>query len=266
MTRRAVDFIKQNKDQPFFVYCAFNLPHYPEQADDKFDERYKDMKDPQRQSYAKVISTVDDRMGWVLRALDELNLFENTIIIFMSDNGHSTERNHIRVDNHKSGLSKGTKYGANGGGGNTGKWRGNKFTYFEGGLRVPAIISWPEKLPRNVKRDHVITAMDWLPTLRAMTGSHLPADLQLDGHDLSEIIRSADAPSKYDAVHWMFGKNWAVLKDDWKLIGKGDEAHSLGNLRDLKPEMKNYLNEEPDVAQRLQALHDEWLKDVQSGL
>ena len=266
MTRRAVDFIKQNKDQPFLVYCAFNLPHCPEQADDKFDDRYKDMKDPQRQSYAKVISTVDDRMGWVLRVLDELNMFENTIIIFMSDNGHSTERNHIRVDNHKSGLPKGTKYGANGGGGNTGKWRGNKFTYFEGGLRVPAIISWPEKLPRNVKRDHVITAMDWLPTLRAMTGSHLPADLQLDGHDLSEIIRSADASSKYDAVHWMFGKNWAVLKDDWKLIGKGDEAHSLGNLRNLKPEMKNYLNEEPDVAKRLKALHDKWLKEVQPGL
>ena len=98
-----------------------------------------------------------------------------------------------------------------------------------------------------------------------MTGSHLPADLKLDGHDLSEIIRSADAPSSYDAVHWMFGNDWAVLEGNWKLIGQGDEARSLGNLRDLEPEMKNYLNEEPDVATRLKALHDDWLNEVQPG-
>ena len=262
MTRRAVDFIRKNQKLPFFLFCSFNLPHYPEQSDPKFDKLYKEMKDPQRKSYAKVISTVDDRMGWVMTCLDELNLFENTIIIFMSDNGHSTERNHIKVDNHQSGLPMGTKYGANGGGGNTGKWKGNKFTYFEGGLRVPAIISWPKKIPKNVTRDQAITAMDWLPTVCSFTGATLPDGLKLDGHDLTDIIHSKDKQSKYEAIHWQFGSNWAVLQGEWKLIGHKAKIKTLGNLREPNPESKNYLNERPALANQLFALHQNWAKEV----
>ena len=106
MTARALQFLDQNKDVPFFMYVAFNIPHYPEQADAKFDERYKDMKMP-RQSYAKMISTTDDRMGKIVTRLEELGLRKNTIIIFMSDNGASVEDAWIRVDDHTSGTSKG---------------------------------------------------------------------------------------------------------------------------------------------------------------
>ena len=144
MTQRAVAYMDRNKDIPFFMYVAFNLPHYPEQADAKFEERYKDLKMP-RQSEARVISTVDDRMGILVRKLEELGLRENTIIIFMSDNGASVEDCGINRENHPSGLPKGYHYGAFGGGGNSGKWRGAKATHYEGGIRVPAMISCPSK-------------------------------------------------------------------------------------------------------------------------
>ena len=180
----------------------------------------------------------------------------------MSDNGHSTERNHILVDNHQSGLPMGTKYGANGGGGNTGKWKGNKFTYFEGGLRVPAIISWPKKIPQNVTRDQVITAMDWLPTVCSFTGATLPDGLKLDGHDLTDIIHSKNKQSKYEAIHWQFGSNWAVLQGEWKLIGHKYKIKTLGNLREPNPESKNYLKERQVLANQLFALHQNWAKEV----
>ena len=118
----ANQFIEKNQDKPFFLYVAMNLPHYPEQPDSAFIEQYKHMEWP-RSSYAPMITTVDDRIGKVLKKLDQLKLRENTIVIYMSDNGHSTE------DYYNWGDS----YGANGGGGFTGKWRGAKGSFLEGG-------------------------------------------------------------------------------------------------------------------------------------
>ena len=260
ITERALRFVDENKDVPFLMVVAFNIPHYPEQADEKFDERYRDMKMP-RQSYAKMISTTDDRMGRIMDRLDRHGLERNTIVVFMSDNGHSTEDFRIRGKNHASGLAEGTNYGANGGGGNTGKWRGQKGSFLEGGIRVPAIISYPAKLPRGAVRDQAITAMDWMPTILDLCKVALP-EVKLDGKSLLPVIRSESAKSGYSALHWQWGNAWAVREGDWKLIGKGNKADSLGNLSDPHPEKKNYINEEADIAKRLQTLHDEWLKDV----
>ena len=261
MTKRALQFVDRNKDVPFFLYVAFNIPHYPEQPDEKFDERYKDMEMP-RQSYAKMISTTDDRMGMIMARLEKHGLRDNTIVVFMSDNGHSVEDYPITVDNHTSGLPKGTNYGANGGGGNTGKWRGHKAEFFEGGIRVPAIVSYPPKLPRGEVRDQAVTAMDWLPTIAELCGVDLPT-AKLDGHSLMPILKSASAPSPYKVMHWQWQWFWAVREGDWKLIGRDDKAQFLGNLSDPEPERKNYVKDKPDIVKRLQALHEEWLKEVQ---
>jgi arylsulfatase A-like enzyme len=261
MTERALQFVDRNKDVPFFMYVAFNIPHYPEQADAKFDERYKDMKMP-RQSYAKMISTTDDRMGMVVKKLEELGLRENTIIIFMSDNGASVEDCSITEDDHASGLPKGHHYGAFGGGGNAGKWRGAKATYYEGGIRVPAIISFPSKLPKGVVRDQAINAMDWFPTIMELCGVPLP-EVKLDGQSVMPIIKSADAPSHHKVMHWHFEQRWAVREGDWKLISSHrGEADFLGNLADEEPERKNYIKEKPEIAKRLLKLHIEWIKEV----
>ena len=262
MTGRALDYIDKQKDRPFFLYVAFNIPHYPEQHDRKFDERYRDLPMP-RQSYARMISTTDDRMLQILKKLEEHKLRENTIVIFMSDNGHSTEDGaRIRKD-HKSGMKEGHYYHAFGGGGNTGKWRGAKGSYYEGGLRVPAIISYPARLPKGEVRDQAITAADWFPTILELCKIK-PPPVILDGHSVLPLIQEPDAPSRHRTLHWGWGNGWAVRKGNWKLIGNGNSPRFLGNLADENPERINYLKEKPKLVQQMLELHQEWLRDTRS--
>jgi arylsulfatase A-like enzyme len=260
-TDRALQYIDAHQDVPFFLYMAFNIPHYPEQPDPKFDERYQDMEMP-RQLYAKMISTTDDHMGRILERLEQHGLTDDTIVVFMSDNGHSRESPAIKVDNHSSGLAKGTYYGTSGGG-SAGKWRGQKASFFEGGLRVPAIISYPPAVPQGEVRDQAITAMDWMPTILELCEIPLP-DVELDGASVLPVIESATAESHYDAIHWHWGKRWAVLKGPWKLVGKGGDGDFLGNLEDPQPEKTNHLKANPEIADALLQLQRQWMSDVQS--
>jgi len=268
VTARALEFIERNRRNPFFLYLAFNIPHYPEQADAKFESRYEKLDMPRR-SYAQMVSTVDDRIGQVVKKLEALGLRENTIVIVMSDNGHSEESSRIGVDNHTSGLAKGHNYGANGGGGNTGKWRGCKGTFFEGGIRVPAVISFPKRLSGGLVRDQAITACDWYPTVLDLCGIAKP-DVQLDGQSLLGIIEK-NAPSHHKVMHWQWQSRWAVRQGDWKLICEGKNKRTgadrlfLGNLADAEPEVKNYAGERADIVKRLGNLHEQWAKDVSPG-
>ncbi len=252
---------------------AFNVPHYPEQADKKFDKMYAHLTEPRR-SYAKIVSTTDDRMGQIL---NKLGLRDDTIIIFTSDNGHSSESSAIKVDNHTSGLPKGHNYGANAGGGYTGKWRGAKGSFFEGGIRVPAIISYPAKLPTNITRDQAITLADFYPTILGLCGAPLP-DCKLDGRDLLPIIKSAKTPTHHKTMHWQWQNKWAVRQGDWKLIYNGKDTTDkwqghpeprrkipkvfLANLADNQPELKNHAKEKLQIVKHLMKLHEQWQKDV----
>jgi arylsulfatase A-like enzyme len=263
MTKRALQYVDKNKDVTFFMYVAFNIPHYPEQADKQFDERYRDMKEPRR-SYAKMISTTDDRMRMIIARLEKHGIRDDTIILFMGDNGHSAENYRIGVGDHTSGLPKGSNYGANGGGGNTGKWRGHKGNFYEGGIRTPAIISWPKKLPSGAVRDQAVTGQDWYPTILELCKVPLP-EVKLDGQSVVPIIRSAKTATHHKLMHWQWEWSWAVREGDWKLMGRNKEASHLGNLSDTEPEKKNYIKEKPDIAKRLLDLHNEWLKEVESA-
>ncbi|MHC4395982.1 MAG: sulfatase-like hydrolase/transferase [Planctomycetota bacterium] len=276
VVKEANRFLQANQDNPFFLYVAFNVPHYPEQADSKFDKRYKKLPMPRR-SYAKIISTTDDRMGQVLAKLDELGLRDNTIVIFMSDNGHSSENYKISVKGHNSSLAEGTNYGANGGGGNTGRWRGAKGSFFEGGIRVPAVISFPGRLPKNIVRDQPVTAADFYPTILELCSILLP-DRKLDGQSLIPIIKSDKAHSHHKVMHWQWQNTWAVRQGNWKLIFNGSDTTDkwqghplpkrnipkifLGNLADDKPEFKNYAAEHPQIVRQLTKLHEDWARDV----
>ncbi|MCA9267315.1 MAG: sulfatase-like hydrolase/transferase [Planctomycetales bacterium] len=253
-------FITANRERPFFLYVPFNIPHYPEQSDAKFEERYRDLPMPRR-SYAQMISTVDDRIGQIMGKLTQLGLRQDTIVVLMSDNGHSVEQYTIEQDEHKSGIAKGVDYGPHGGGGFTGRWRGNKGTFFEGGLRVPAMISYPLRLPRGQVRDQAITAADILPTVLTLCDVPLP-DVKLDGQSLLPIVESAKAPSHHDVLHWQWQKKWAVREGDWKLIFDGKEMF-LGNLAEDEPEVKDHAQEQPEIVARLAELHEQWSQEVQ---
>jgi arylsulfatase A len=265
MTQRALTFIDENNDRPFFLYVPFNIPHYPEQALEQFKKHYKNLDDPARQSYGAIVTTTDHYIGQIIDKLEALDLRDNTIIVFMSDNGHSEEvTNTIRVDNHKSGLPNGHFYGASGGG-NTGKWIGNKSTFLEGGIRVPAIVSYPAKLPQGEVRDQIITAMDWYPTILDLTGVSRPSGAPpFDGHSLLPLIESPDAPSEYNGIlHFQWNTQWAVRDSDWKLIGRdGKNNHTLHNLTEENPEATNHAKEQPEIVERLKQLHEQWAADV----
>jgi len=262
-------FMEKNKNEPFFLYLPFNLPHYPEQPDTAFVAQYEHLKWP-RSSYAPMITTVDNRIGQVLDKLDALGLRENTIIIYMSDNGHSTE------DYYNWDVS----YGGNGGGGYTGKWRGAKGSFFEGGLRVPAIISYPKLFPKGVSRDQAIVNLDILPTICDILNIPIPEN-KLDGKSIVEVIKSNEAASPHEVLHWMWQEMWAVRKGNWKLIYKGHDTtgkHSthpekefempeyyLANLDDEHPEEINYASKHPEIVKELNQLHKTWATDVFEG-
>lgn len=281
IVREAMRFLEENRSRPFFMYVAFNLPHYPEQANEKYEAMYASLPMPRR-SYAQAVSTVDDHMGQIMHKLEQLDLVDNTIIVFASDNGHSSERARISVQNHSSGLPEGHNYGANGGGGNTGKWRGAKESFFEGGIRVPAAIRYPPKIPANITRDQIITLADIYPTILELCNVPLP-DRRLDGQSLMPIILSPNTPTHHRVLHWQWGEDnvtWAVREGDWKLIYNGRDTTDewqghpqprrkipkvfLGNLADAQPELKNYAEEQPEIVERLMKLHEDWANGLES--
>lgn len=268
ITDRALSFIEENRSDPFLLYLGFNIPHYPEQALPEHTALYKKMNMPRR-SYAAMITTTDYYIGQVLEKLDKLGLTENTIVIFQSDNGHSTEDGaNIRYDDHASGHPKGHYYLAHGGGGNTGKWIGSKGTFLEGGIRVPAIVTWPARLPKGVVRDQVVTIMDWYPSLLDWCRVGKP-DVSLDGYSLQPVIDSPEAPSAHKVLHFQWRSGWAVRKGDWKLIGRkgrkpdGEAKYVLYNLAGEHPERKDYTKEKPALVQELLTLHNSWIKKIE---
>lgn len=249
-----LDFVQQNRQRPFFIYWAINMPHYPLQATAKWREHYQDLDSP-RDKYAAFVSTMDERIGRVLAGLEQSGLRENTIVVYQSDHGHSTE---VRTFS---------------GGGNAGPYRGAKFSLFEGGIRVPAIVSWPGgRVPQGEVRAQMATGCDWLPTLAEYCGAPLP-EAKLDGRSLTEVIESADAPSPHQTFYWQFGRGdnaqWAVRQGDWKLIGNPrdtsdkaplgpDDKLFLVNLREDIGEMRNLAQEQPEILQRLLGLRQEY--------
>ncbi|PXX21456.1 sulfatase-like hydrolase/transferase [Arenibacter sp. ARW7G5Y1] len=259
-------FLDENNNRPFFLYVPFNLPHYPEQPDSSFVEQYEHLEWP-RNSYAAMISTLDNRVGKILTRLGDMGLTKNTIIIYMSDNGHSTE------DNDNWGVS----YGSNGGGGYTGKWRGAKNSFLEGGIRVPTIISYPDKISQGGTRDQPISSMDFFPTLCDLLEIPLPEN-KLDGKSILSIINSANAASNHEVMHWQWQKSWAVRKGNWKLIFKGNDTtgefsnhpvknnkmptYYLANLDDANPEEINYVIKYPSKVKELKDLHQIWSEEV----
>ena len=154
--------------------------------------------------------------------------------------------------------------GANGGGGNTGKWKGHKGTFFEGGLRVPAVISYPSKLPKGKVRDQAITAADIYPTILELCDVPAPEGVKLDGKSLLPIIKSENTPTHHEVMHWQWSKNWAVREGNWKLISTGKNLF-LGNLADEKPEETNHAKEQEEIVERLKLLHGEWVEDVNTN-
>ncbi len=248
MVEECILFVRHHREQPFFLYWAINAPHYPLQGTDIWRERYEHLEHP-RDKYAAFVSTIDERVGWLMKQLQVLGLAERTIVIVQSDHGHSTEER------------------AFGGGGNAGPYRGAKGCLFEGGLRVPSIVSWPGVIPQGEVRSQLVTGCDWLPTIADFTGAPLP-DQRLDGASLRDVI-IANAPSPHPQFYWQLGKGnslqWVVRDGDWKLLGNPQDNSHKGELTDADRlflvnlaedigETTNVAARHPEVVERLESL------------
>ncbi|MDL5512668.1 sulfatase-like hydrolase/transferase [Arenibacter sp. M-2] len=262
MAEEVKQVINHRRNEPFFIYWAFNAPHYPYQGTTKWLDYYKNLPTP-RKEYAAFVSNTDEKVGIVLDYLDEMGLAENTIVIFQSDHGHSLEER------------------AFWGGGNAGPYRGSKFSLFEGGIRVPAIIRYPGVVPANEVRDQLSMEMDWFSTIGELTNSEVGDNI--DGKSLMPIILDGKKESRHEVVHWQFGNyddktaQWAVRKGSWKLIGNVNEPSGQGAKKNLDKlflvnldkdigEKNNLAKSNPKKKDELLQLHNSWIKSVRSEM
>jgi arylsulfatase A-like enzyme len=240
VVRESTRFIQQNRDRPFFLYLPFNMPHYPLQAPAGDEERFSHIEDPLRRQFSSCVWAMDQRIGQIVACLEDNGLRQDTIIVFASDHGPSNEER--------------------GGGGSAGALRGHKATLWEGGIRVPCILSWPGTIQEDRIRRQPVMSTDILPTLAAYTGVPLP-QRYLDGHDLASIIGSAAAPAPRAIMHWIYQDWWAVRKGPWKLTVEGDKA-ALVNLDNDPGERHNLFDQRQDLVQRLVDSHSIWKKGI----
>lgn len=251
MVQQGQDFIKANHKQPFFLYWAINAPHYPMQGTSQWREHYKDLPSPRRQ-YAEFVSTVDEKVGQLIATLDKLGLRENTLIVYQSDHGHSTEER------------------AFWGGGNAGPYRGAKACLFEGGIRIPSIVSMPGTVVQDKVCDRMVTGCDWFPTIAELCGIELPPRTY-DGKSILSLLKDPASDSPHDHFFWLLGQGrnaqWAVHKDNWKLLGNVKDTSDrtltqplpkqfLVDLHNDIGETTNVADANPDIVKQLQAIAD----------
>lgn len=292
IVRESIAFLRENEEhnklmdasvdsrmppprRPFFLYLPFNTPHYPLQAKAKWRDHYATKAyadlEQRRRDYLALLATMDEQIGQILNEVERLGQRENTIVVFQSDHGHSTEQRAFY------------------GGGQAAPYRGAKFSLFEGGIRVPAVISWPGRWSGlgaagsggsghgGAVRNQMAHATDWLPTLAELTGIPLMPGMELDGKSLVEVLNNPTAKTPHQVLHWVVSDQWAVRRGDFKLIVNArdtdrsrltsvDERHKffLVNLTEDISEQHNIRGRDGEQLKALRELHAKALAEFQN--
>ena len=198
--REAVAFVERHKDQPFFLYLAFNAVHTPMHATDQRVSRFANIADAKRRTYAGMLTAMDEAVGKVLETLRSAHLEENTLIFFFSDNGGPTMRGTTINGSRNDPL------------------RGSKRTTLEGGIHVPFVVQWKGKLAPATVYNQPVIQLDVLPTALAAAGVSASPDWRLDGVNLLPSLKGETTVSPHENLYWRLGKQWAVRLGDWKLV------------------------------------------------
>jgi arylsulfatase A-like enzyme len=208
--REAADFIERHKDGPWLCYLAFNAVHAPLQATEKYLARFPGIEDPKRQTFAAMLSAMDDAVGVTLDALRRSGLEDDTLVVFLSDNGGPT-----------ASITSGN-----------GPLRGFKSQTWEGGIRVPFVMQWKGRFPEGVVDDRPVIQLDILPTALAAAGVPLSDKGTLDGVNLLPFLTGGDAGDPHESLFWRFGPQIALRRGDWKLVKAPDGGGVLRGSRD----------------------------------
>jgi arylsulfatase A-like enzyme len=265
IAEEASAFIRKQNGDPFFLYTAFNAVHYPMHASQKYVERFPTLE-PERQMYAAMLSAADDGVGQIMEALEQTGQNENTLIFLLGDNGATRERR-AGLNQQAATAGKNTPY------------RGFKFSTFDGGIHVPALVNWPGRVPKGKFLQELVMTADILPTVCELIGAETPPDRTIDGRNIWPVLtEGASSPHKY--ICWRNGPQLAIRRNNWKLVMhgvvhdgtpageqplQGDDAIFLSNLDEDPGESMNLRHKYPKVADELQTLAQQWRESVQSN-
>jgi arylsulfatase A-like enzyme len=210
-TERAAEFIRKNRERPFFLYMPHTMPHVPQYASPRFAGKSKGGL------YGDVVEELDGSVGVLIDLLSELEIDERTLVIFTSDNGSPARPQQQAAKATKS-ANAGGRFPGRDLAGSNGPLRGGKGTTFEGGIRVPAIAWWPKSLKAGRTIKEPISTLDLLPTIAALAGAKLPADRVLDGIDISKFLISDEPLQSRMLCHYFGPQLQAVREGKWKLF------------------------------------------------
>ncbi len=235
LAREAASFIERHKDEPFFCYLPFNAVHWPMQAPEE-DIKEFDTGDKERDIYLAMLKRMDLAVAHVLDTLKSSGAADNTLVIFFSDNG-----------------------GAKKNSANNGKLRDFKQSVYEGGIRVPFVVSWPGRIEAGTTCDVPVICLDILPTICAATGAGLPGERVYDGRNMMPVLEGKTAEPLHDALFWSEdGVQWGVREGQWKLLTSKAGKLELYDLEADLGETKNLAKDHPDIVKRLQSTFDGW--------
>ena len=234
---RAVDFIERHQDGPFFLFLSFTTPHTPLHArEDYFGEEEPRFETPARAKYASMMRSLDDNVGKVLDVLEALGLRENTVVVYVNDNGGAMPFN--------ASLNA--------------PLRGAKGTALEGGNRVAYLMSWPGVIPAGRTYDHPVSTLDVLPSFAAAARAPLPGDRTYDGVDLLPFLLGENVAVPHDTLYWKMQWGAAVRAGDWKLVRTPLEEHWLFDLATDVSESNDLSAEYPGLTSTLRRSLESW--------
>ncbi|HSW45914.1 MAG TPA: sulfatase-like hydrolase/transferase [Phycisphaerae bacterium] len=258
VTRETLKFIDEHKGSPFLLYVSYNQPHYPMVAKAKFIEMYKHLP-RDRQFWAALVSMMDDSIGQIMQHLKERNLSDNTLVFLASDNG----------------APNASKRGE-GGGRNT-PYREYKRSLFDGGHRVPGIVSWPGTIPTGQTRDQLTIGMDVFSTILDAIGAEPPEDRVIDGMSWMPLLKDAGRPG-HETLFFEWDEQHALRQSQWKLVinglidmetsrqnraEKGSPDHVfLADAAKDPGEQTNVAAENKDLVAKLTKLHADWRASI----
>ena len=241
--QEAVDYIERHKDEPFFLYVSFNAVHGPLQAKPEDLERFSHIKDEKRRIAVAMNYNMDQNIGRILDKVEKLGLSENTLIYFLSDNGGKPKGN----------ASYNTPL------------RGEKGTYYEGGIRIPYTVTWKGKIPAGQTLTQPVSSLDILTTSLAAAGVEPKKEWQLEGVDLLPYLKGEQKQLEERFLFWDNHMRYAIRDGEWKLVldNKLNKASrpQLFHISDDMSEKQDVSGKYPEQAARLQKAYDQWNAD-----
>ncbi|SFS68572.1 Arylsulfatase A [Zhouia amylolytica] len=244
LSREAVNFVSNKREEPFFLYLAYNAPHTPLQATEKYLNRFSHIENKKRRTYAAMVSAVDDGVGQILDALENYDLAKNTMVYFLSDNGGPEKHN----------------------GSDNGVLREGKGWLYEGGIRVPFAMQWKGMIPAGVAYHKPVISLDIFATVSAAAKAK-PKN-KLDGVNLLPFLAGTNNATPHKTLYWrQFDKeSYAVRIGDLKLVNADGNLEELFNLSKDTGELTNLINDNPKIKKKYSRLMEAWIKELKDPL